>query len=75
MCILLQNTPTALIALLLCCCWLQALIQGHADPDLVDRDDRTTLHVAALNGHAHIVQVSEAKGQGAGRVAGARKEE
>ena len=37
---------------------MQALVDGHADPDLVDRDDRTSLHVAALNGHASVVQVN-----------------
>jgi len=35
---------------------VKALVDGHADPDLVDRDDRTSLHVAALNGHASVVQ-------------------
>lgn len=35
---------------------VKALVDGHADPDLVDRDDRTSLHVAALNGHTDVVE-------------------
>jgi len=41
---------------------IETLVFASADPDLVDRDDRTSLHIAALNGHAHVVKylVSEA---------------
>jgi len=42
---------------------VQALSAANADPDLVDRDDRTPLHVAALNGHANVVQFLLSEGK------------
>lgn len=35
---------------------IETLIASGADPDVMDRDDRTPLHIAALNGHAHVVK-------------------